>query len=90
MRAVTGLISVSDGEIELFGKKGERNLQAERRRIGQSIESPALYPNATAAEVLEIQRIIGNMPDKSVVKSTLETVGLAGTGKKKPKTFHWV
>jgi ABC-2 type transport system ATP-binding protein len=87
MRAVTGLISVSDGEIELFGKKGERNLQAERRRIGQSIESPALYPNATATEVLEIQQIIGNMPDKSIVKSTLETVGLAGTGKKKTKDF---
>jgi ABC-type multidrug transport system ATPase subunit len=34
MRAVTGLISVSDGEIKLFGKKSKFNLQAERRKVG--------------------------------------------------------
>jgi ABC-2 type transport system ATP-binding protein len=87
MRAVTGLISVSGGEIELFGQGGKRNLQAQRRRIGQSIETPALYPNVTAAECLEIQCIISGAKDKSIIKNALGTVGLAGTGKKKVKDF---
>jgi ABC-2 type transport system ATP-binding protein len=87
MRAVTGLIFLSDGEIELFGKTGEANLQAGRQKIGQSIESPALYPNTTAEQSLEIQRIISNCSDKSIVKKTLELVGLADTGKKRTKDF---
>jgi ABC-2 type transport system ATP-binding protein len=58
MRAICGLIAISGGEIELFGKTGTSGLQDSRRKIGQCIESPALYPNATAAQCLEIQRII--------------------------------
>jgi ABC-2 type transport system ATP-binding protein len=87
MRAVTGLIYLSGGELELFGKTGEANLQAERQKIGQSIENPALYPNMTAEQCLEIQRIIGNVRDKSCVKKILRTVGLSDTGKKKTKDF---
>ena len=37
MRAVTGLISLSSGEVELFGKSGAKELERCRRRIGQNI-----------------------------------------------------
>jgi ABC-2 type transport system ATP-binding protein len=87
MRAVMGLIFLSEGEIELFGKTGKTGLQEQRQKIGQSIESPALYPNATAEQSLEIQRIISNNPDKSVIKKTLELIGLADVGRKKTKDF---
>lgn len=87
MRAVTGLIAPSGGEVELFGQISERALQRARRRIGQSIETPAIYPNMTAEQNLEIQRIIGGVPDKGSVNKTLEIVGLADTGKKKVKNF---
>ena len=42
MRVVMGLISSTSGEIELFGKSGATELQKARRRMGQSIETPAL------------------------------------------------
>lgn len=87
MRAVTGLVSLTGGEIELFGQTGERELRRGRRRIGQIIETPAIYPNMTAEQNLEIQRIIGGVPEKGSVKKALEVVGLADTGKKKAKNF---
>ena len=87
MRAVAGLVSFTGGEVELFEQTSERALQRGRRRIGQSIETPAIYPNMTAEQNLEIQRIIGGVPDKDAVKKTLEVVGLADTGKKKAKNF---
>ena len=87
MRSVTGLISLSSGEVELFGQTGERALQRARRRIGQSIETPAIYPDMTAEQNLEIQRIIGGVSEKGVVKHTLDVVGLAGTGTKQAKHF---
>ncbi|WP_127529507.1 ATP-binding cassette domain-containing protein [Paenibacillus kobensis] len=87
MRAVTGLVLPTGGEVELFGNTGDIALQRGRRRIGQSIETPAIYPNMTAEQNLEIQRIISGVPDKSTVKKTLESVGLADTGKKKAKNF---
>jgi ABC-2 type transport system ATP-binding protein len=42
MRVVCGLVSPSGGELELFGQTGEKALQRGRRRIGQSIETPAI------------------------------------------------
>ena len=87
MRIVCGLISATNGHIELFGQSGEKALQKQRSKIGQSVETPALYPDLTAVQNLEIQRIVGGIKDKSVVKETLITVGLEGTGKKLVKDF---
>jgi ABC-2 type transport system ATP-binding protein len=55
--------------------------------MGQSIESPAVYPHMTARENLEVQRLLGGVPDKNAVPRILETVGLAGTGRKKVRNF---
>lgn len=87
MRSVVGLISPTCGEVELFGQTGEKALQRGRRRIGQIIETPAVYPNMTAEQNLNIQCIQAGVPDKGVVKQTLDLVGLADTGKKKDKNF---
>ena len=87
MRIVCGLISATNGHIELFGESGENALQKQRSKIGQSVETPALYPDLTAVQNLEIQRIIGGIRDKSVIKKTLETVGLEDTGKKLARDF---
>lgn len=87
MRAVMGLISLNGGEVELFGETEEKMLALNRRRIGQSIETPAIYPNMTAEQNLEVQRIMSGVSDKSIVKNTLDVVGLDYTGKKKTKNF---
>ena len=87
MRIVCGLISATNGKVELFEQLGEKALQKERVKIGQSIETPALYPDLTAVQNLDIQRIVVGISDKSTVKKNLETVGLEDTGKKLVKDF---
>jgi ABC-2 type transport system ATP-binding protein len=87
MKIVTGLISRHDGEVELFGKTGEKNLSAGRRKIGQIIETPAIYPDMTAAQNLEIQRIIISRPQRGVIKRCLEKVNLTDTEQKKVIDF---
>ena len=87
IRLITGLSFASAGEIVLWGKTGERELQEQRKRIGALIESPALYPNMTAVQNLEVQRIQRGIPDKAVIEKTLQLVGLPDTGKKKVRNF---
>lgn len=87
IRLVTGLSFPSDGEIFLWGKSGEKQLQEQRKRIGALIESPALYGNMTAAQNLEVQRIQRGIPDRSVIDDMLKLVGLNDTGKKRVRNF---
>ncbi len=86
MRVVMGLISSTSGEIELFGKSGAAELQKARRRMGQSIETPALYPDLTARENLRVQAANGGVGE-SEIENLLELMNLQHTGKKKTKNF---
>ena len=87
MRIITGLAFPTSGKISLWGSSDERGIQEQRKRIGCIIENPALYPNMTAYQNLEIQRIQRGIPDKRIIERTLERVGLTDTGKKKVKDF---
>ncbi|MBR2295507.1 MAG: ATP-binding cassette domain-containing protein [Clostridiales bacterium] len=87
IRMITGLAFPTEGEISLWGKSGERELQEQRKRIGSLIEGPALYGNMTAYQNMEVQRIQRGIPDRSVIDKTLELVGLSDTGKKKVRNF---
>lgn len=82
MRIITGLAFPTSGKISLWGSSDERGIQEQRKRIGCIIENPALYPNMTAYQNLEIQRIQRGIPDKRIIERTLERVGLTDTGKK--------
>lgn len=87
IRLITGLSFPTSGELYLFGQTGEKKLQEQRKRLGCMVETPALYPNMTAYQNLEIQRIQRGIPDKKVIEDTLELVGLKDTEKKKAKDF---
>ena len=87
MRMVTSLSTPDAGEISLFGESSEAGLQEARRRMGAIIEEPALYTNLSATQNLEYYRIQRGIPDKSIVATSLEKVGLADAGKKKFKDF---
>jgi len=84
MRIVCGLASPTSGEITLFGS---RDLGAQRRRIGCTIENPALYPSMTAMQNMEAQRLMLGIKNKSVCAELLEFAGISDTGKKKAKDF---
>lgn len=87
LRIVTGLAFPSNGSIELFGNDNPNKLTEAQKRIGAIIESPALFPNMTARENLEVHRLHKGIPGKDCIRKTLELVGLSDTGKKKAKNF---
>ncbi|UVI33423.1 ATP-binding cassette domain-containing protein [Paenibacillus spongiae] len=87
IRIATGLAYPSSGTLELFGHSNDRKLTESRKRIGTIIEGPALYPQMTAAENLEANRLLKGIPGKECVEKTLSLVGLQDTKKKKAKHF---
>lgn len=87
LRLVTGLAFPTSGTLSLWGKSETVELQKQRKRIGSMIETPALFPAMTAYQNMEIQRIQRGIPDKTVIKRTLDMVGLNDTGKKRVRNF---
>ncbi|MCR4649390.1 MAG: ATP-binding cassette domain-containing protein [Lachnospiraceae bacterium] len=87
IRLITGLAFPTGGELALWGKSSEKELQEQRKRIGSLIEGPALYTNMTAYQNMEVQRIQRGIPDKSIIEKTLNLVGLSDTGRKKVRNF---
>src|SRR5690606_17156263 len=87
LRMITGLSFPSEGSFELFGNENSKMLTESQKRIGAIIESPALFPNMTAYENLEVHRLQKGIPGRDCIKNTLELVGLSNTGKKKAKNF---
>lgn len=86
MRTVMGLISSDEGDIELFGQTGQKGLQLARRKMGQSIETPALYPELTAQKNMQVQAANGGVGDREI-NELLAMMNLSHTGKKKVKNF---
>ena len=77
----------TEGEVELFGAIGEKELEKARARTGAMVEIPSFYPYLTARENLEYYRRQRGIAGAHAVEDALEQVGLADTGKKKFKAF---
>lgn len=86
LKMIAGMASVTDGEIEIYGKKGSEIAEV-RGRIGCLIEAPGLYPNMTAYENLKAKCLLMGINKKGYIESILDTVKLSDTGKKKAKNF---
>lgn len=87
LRLVTGLAFPTSGALALWGKTGSSELQEQRKRIGCIIETPALFPNLTTYQNIEVQRIQRGIPDRSVIERCLHTVGLQDIRKKTVRNF---
>jgi ABC-2 type transport system ATP-binding protein len=87
IRILAGGTFPSSGSISLFGETDPKKLPALRRRMSGIIENPAVYPDLTAIENLEIVRLQCGIPGKACIQKTLETVGLVDTKNKKAKNF---
>ncbi|MCC6099811.1 MAG: ATP-binding cassette domain-containing protein [Coriobacteriaceae bacterium] len=82
MKMVLGLVRPTAGEVEVLGERMDRrNRLAVLAHVGSLIESPSCYRHLTARENLDIVRRLKGLPDESIDEA-LETVGLAGTGRK--------
>jgi len=87
LRIITGLAFQSGGEIELLGEVEPVKVNMVRKHIGCIIENPSVYPNMTARQNLEIQRVQRKIDDKKMIQELLCLVNLHDTGKKKVKDF---
>ncbi len=87
MRIVCGLVSPTEGYIELYGKSSNADLQKQRRLLGQTIETPALYLEMTAEDNVTVQMKLAGIHEKKRMKEVLHRVGLEDTGNKKAKNF---
>jgi ABC-2 type transport system ATP-binding protein len=87
MRIITGLAFPSSGRIELFEAVDRNGLEKARSRMGCMIEHSGMFPNLTAKENLELQRILKGVKDLKSVDKVLSIAGIAETGKKKFKDF---
>lgn len=87
MRIMTGHSFPTNGSIELFGKVDEKQLPAERKRLGCIIESPSYLPNLSAMDNLQYYRVVRGIPNKEICQEVLDITGLADTGTKKVKNF---
>src|SRR5690625_4332686 len=83
LRLVTGLSFPTSGSIELFGNNNPNELTDVQKRMGAIIESPALFPNMSAYENLEVHRLQKGVQGKDCISKKLEHVGLTDTGQKK-------
>ena len=83
LKMITGIMKPSSGEI-LF----EDHLWTRKdlKDIGALIEEPAIYPNLTAKENLEVASTLYGLPKKRV-EEVLDIIGLRQVGKKKVRNF---
>ena len=87
IKIIAQLIKPTEGDVKLFGKTMENELCTLQRKIGYTIENPALYMDMTARQNLEIIRIQKGIPGTNDIDRVLSVVNLSNTGKKKVKNF---
>ena len=87
IRAITGLTSVADGSVELFGASNQKGLEEARKKMGCLVERPILSLNKTAFDNLRMQQLLFGQTDDAKIDAILERVGLGDVRNKKVKDF---
>ncbi len=87
IRAITGLTSVAEGTVELFGSSDQKGLEHARKRMGCLVERPILSLNKTAFANLKMQQLLFGQEDDGKIEEILERVGLGDVKHKKVKDF---
>ena len=88
IRLICGLQAPSAGTYTLYGiQNTDKGIVKAHRRMGAVVETPAIYPDMTAAQNLRHQYRILGLPSEDGLQELLELVGLHNTGKKKAKHF---
>lgn len=87
IRAITGLSTVTDGKVELFGRSDKKGLEEGRKRIGCLVEKPILALNKTAKDNLMSQQLLYGRNDAAKADRILKRVGLGDVKDKKVGDF---
>lgn len=87
IRSITGLTTIDEGTVELFGRSDQKGLEQARKQMGCLVESPILSLNNTAFENLKMQQILFGQKDDKKIGTLLERVGLGDVKNKKVKDF---
>lgn len=86
LKLILGLLSLQQGMVNIFGKDFTTNRLSILRETGAFIENPSVYGQLSAAENMELFRLLYRTP-KEWVSEALEITGLAHTGKKPAGKF---
>lgn len=87
MRIIAGLSFQTRGDMILFGKNKNKEIQKARKQISCMIENPSLNPNMTASDNLKLRRLTFGIKNSKLDKELLELVGLNDTKSRKVKDF---
>lgn len=86
MRMISGLSNKSSGNIELFGKNVKKNSNY-FSKVGNLIETPALYMQLTAYDNLKLKCLSYDIENETYIKEILKIVGLENCYNKQVKSF---
>ena len=86
LKAICGLITPSEGEVEVFGKTIGKDIDFPES-IGLIIETPGFLPNLTGMKNLEILASLSGKIDKKKIEEAISFVGLDPNDKKTVKKY---
>ena len=87
IRSITGLSSIDEGRVELFGLSDSKGLQKARKKMGCLVERPILMLNESAFYNLKMQQMLFGQSDDEKINKLLVRVGLGDVKQKKVKDF---
>lgn len=76
LKLLAGHIYPTEGEVALFGKTGEKELERCRPQIGFMIEHPGFFPYLSVEKNLEYCRLLKGVPGSEKNEEILKLVGL--------------
>lgn len=87
IRTLLGMIHPTAGRVEVLGQPVARNGRGPWRQIGHLVEAPAVYPELTVIENLEIARRLHGIPDQKATTRAIERLGLGSYAARKAGTL---
>jgi len=87
LKAIAGHIFLTSGEVELWGKCEEKELENLRKRMGCMVEQPGLFPQMTVEQVLKYYCIQKGIPDDKKIEEMLKLTNILEKRKSKCKTL---
>jgi ABC-2 type transport system ATP-binding protein len=87
IRTLLGMIHPTAGRVEVLGQTVERNGRGPWRQVGHLVEAPAVYPELTVREHLEIARWLHKVGDRQATARVIDQLGLTVYADRKAGTL---